>query len=258
MRTLCILLTLLVTFYGNARTVTDSTAFSSIPKEYKANNYDFKWKQIILPASLIGLGGFALAPTKVNDWSRDLRNGITDLRGNKRRQRFDDYVQYAPMAGALFLGCTGIKSRHRFWERTLILGTSYAALGVLTKGAKICIHEDRPDLSGDDSFPSGHTARAFMGAELVRIEYGKWYGLGAYAIAGCVGFMRLYNSKHYVHDVVAGAGIGILSARIGEWSACLWQKALSRKKRKEAHVAFTPIVSPSYGGHYGFYVGCTF
>lgn len=55
-----------------------------------------------------------------------------------------------------------------------------------------------------------------MGAELVRIEYGGWYGAGAYAVAAGVGFMRMYNGRHWLHDVVAGAGVGILSARIGE------------------------------------------
>ena len=55
-----------------------------------------------------------------------------------------------------------------------------------------------------------------MGAELVRMEYGGWYGIGAYTIAVGVGFMRMYNGRHWLHDVVAGAGVGILSARVGE------------------------------------------
>lgn len=53
---------------------------------------------------------------------------------------------------------------------------------------------------------SGHTATVFIGAELVRIEYGGWYGAGAYTIATGVAFMRMYNGRHWLHDVVAGAG----------------------------------------------------
>ena len=48
------------------------------------------------------------------------------------------------------------------------------------------------------------------------IEYGGGSGAGAYAVAAGVGFMRMYNGRHWLHDVVAGAGVGILSARIGE------------------------------------------
>ncbi len=98
-----------------------------------------------------------------------------------------------------------------------------------------------------------------MGAELVRIEYGGWYGVGAYAVATTVGFMRMYNGKHYFHDVVAGAGVGILSARIGEWSGQLWHKLLAKRKKKtDAAFVLTPIASPFEGGYYGVSMACVF
>ena len=59
---------------------------------------------------------------------------------------------------------------------------------------------------------------------MVREEYGLGPGIGAYTIAVGVAFLRLYNGRHWFNDVVAGAGIGILSARIGYWMLPLYQR----------------------------------
>lgn len=96
-----------------------------------------------------------------------------------------------------------------------------------------------------------------MGAELVRIEYGGWYGVGAYAVATSVGFMRMYNGRHWLHDVIAGAGVGILSARVGEWSCRFWQKVF-QKNEMESSLVIMPIAAPVNGGYYGFTLGCVF
>lgn len=42
--------------------------------------------------------------------------------------------------------------------------------------------KDRPDDSGDDSFPSGHTD-SFMAATFIQQRYGWQYGLPAYVAA---------------------------------------------------------------------------
>lgn len=97
-----------------------------------------------------------------------------------------------------------------------------------------------------------------MGAELMRIEYGGWYGVSGYVVATGVGFMRMYNGRHWLHDVVAGAGVGILSARIGEWSCLLWQKLFQKKRNKERDIVFTPVAAPLDGGYYGLSMGCRF
>lgn len=223
-------------------------------------NYVFKWRQTILPASLIGVGAVALAPSFIRNSSRTITNRVIDIRGNNRRLAFDDYIQYLPVANSLMLGCAGVKAKHSFRDRAFIVAASYAALAVLTVIPKSCIDEKRPEFAGHNSFPSGHTATAFMGAELVRIEYGGWYGAGAYTVAAGVGFMRMYNGRHWLHDVAAGAGVGILSARVGEWSCRLWQRIFPKrgKRKKENNFVFTPVAAPVNGGYYGFTMGCCF
>lgn len=117
--------------------------------------------------------------------------------------------------------------------------------GILVNGTKYFVDEKRPDSSAQNSFPSGHTATVFMGAELVRSEYGIGYGIGAYLVAGGVAFLRLYNDRHWLNDVVAGAGFGILSARIGYWLLPVNRKLFRLDKKKSATViATSPFYQP--------------
>ncbi|MDR1331968.1 MAG: phosphatase PAP2 family protein [Tannerella sp.] len=76
----------------------------------------------------------------------------------------------------------------------------------------------RPDGSNNCSFPSGHTATAFVGAHILYREYrdvSPWICVAGYAVATGTGVLRVLNRKHWISDVITGAGIGILSAEAG-------------------------------------------
>lgn len=87
---------------------------------------------------------------------------------------------------------------------------------VLSTGAsfvlKYAVKERRPDGEDNHSFPSAHSAISFSAAEFIRKRYGLGYGLPAYAAASFVGFSRIEAKRHYFHDVLAGAAIGIGSS----------------------------------------------
>ncbi len=85
-------------------------------------------------------------------------------------------------------------------------------LGV-TYALKYSIDERRPN-GGSQSFPSGHSSISFSAAEFMRKRYGWEYGAPAYAAASFVAYSRVESREHYPRDVVAGAGIGILSSFI--------------------------------------------
>ncbi|WP_456384491.1 phosphatase PAP2 family protein [Desulfolithobacter sp.] len=85
------------------------------------------------------------------------------------------------------------------------LGATYAL--------KYSIDEERPN--GDSrSFPSLHTSISFAGASFLQTRYGWRYGAPAYMAASFVGLSRIEADEHYLHDVLAGAVIGIASSRI--------------------------------------------
>jgi len=139
----------------------------------------------------------------------------------------------------------GVKSKHTLKERLLITAAAYAAMGVMVNGVKYTIREKRPASNSRNSFPSGHTATAFMGAELVREEYGGVYGVCAYTIAAGIAFLRIYNDRHWLNDVIAGAGVGIVSARIGYWTLPVTRKIFGLQPNNPKGLAVFPVADVS-------------
>jgi membrane-associated phospholipid phosphatase len=84
---------------------------------------------------------------------------------------------------------------------------------IFVQGTKFAVGRQRPDGSNSMSFPSGHSASAFATATVVQEHFGWKAGIPAYAFASFVGASRLAAGKHYLSDVVVGAGIGIAAGR---------------------------------------------
>ncbi len=131
----------------------------------------------------------------------------------------DNYTQYVPLALTIGLKLGGVESRSdwpRFWASS---AASAAIMAGLVNGIKYTASEMRPDGSTRNSWPSGHTATAFLAATILHKEYGltrsPWYSVGAYTLATATGVMRVLNNRHWISDVLSGAGIGILSVELG-------------------------------------------
>jgi membrane-associated phospholipid phosphatase len=119
-----------------------------------------------------------------------------------------DILQYALPATAY-----GMTAINRDGEGALQYSKAAALTLGVTHALKVIVDEERPD-GGGQSFPSGHTSISFSAAEFVRKRYGWEYGAPAYAAAAFVGFSRVQADRHYVHDVVAGAVIGVASSAV--------------------------------------------
>lgn len=79
----------------------------------------------------------------------------------------------------------------------------------VTYGLKLSVNKQRPDMSDNNSFPSGHTSTTFHSASFIHRRYGFKYSIPAYAIAGFTAASRIDADKHDMLDLVAGAVIGI-------------------------------------------------
>lgn len=206
----------------------------------------FNAKQLILPGALIAVGSLGLVPA-VKEINRDIRDEVADMRDG-HYFRADDYLQYLPVVSTYGLSLLGAKARHSYLDRTFLIATSYLTMGILVNGLKYTVREPRPT-GARNSFPSGHTATAFMGAELVRMEYkdaSVWYGVGAYVVATGVGVLRVWNERHWATDVLAGAGIGILSARVAYWLLPFERRLFGLdKKQKASDMVAVPYYSPT-------------
>lgn len=214
--------------------------------------YKFKPLQLIVPGTLIGIGIIGLESDWLKFQNREIRD---ELRENiDHRLTIDDFTQYAPMAATYGLNLCGIKGKHGYGDLTIILGTAYALMGTTVYAMKNITKVERPDGSARNSFPSGHTATAFMGAELLRREYwdvSPWIGVAGYAVATGTGFFRMYNNRHWLTDVIAGAGIGILSVQAAYWLYPIITKTFFRKQYLK-----NTYISP-YMSEYSKGVSCT-
>lgn len=94
-------------------------------------------------------------------------------------------------------------------EGTFQLAKAFMFNDISTRLLKGLIEKERPDKSNFNSFPSGHTSIAFQSASFIQLKYGWKYGIPAYALAGFVGYSRIYAKKHDVIDVLAGMILGI-------------------------------------------------
>ena len=195
------------------------------------NPYKFKATQLIIPGALIGVGIFGLHNKWLIHQNKSLRE---ELQGNiDSRFTIDDFTQYVPMASTYALRLCGVKGKHNYADMTIILGTAYTLMGITVNSLKSITKVQRPDNSSFNSFPSGHTATAFMGAELLRREYwnvSPWIGVAGYAVAAGTGFFRMYNNRHWLTDVIAGAGIGILSVEAAYWLYPVITKTFFKKR----------------------------
>ena len=147
------------------------------------------------------------------------------------------------LAIALPATAAGMTALLRDWKGTLQLGESEALTFGATYGLKYGVNERRPN-GGTQSFPSGHTSVSFSAAEFLRERYGWEYGIPAYAVASFVAYSRVESHEHYAHDVIAGAGIGILSSYLFTDTYKGWKPVVSG----DAH-SFGLQLSPAFGKH---------
>lgn len=226
--------------------IAPDTTFSKhirIDKSSFPDSYTMTARGLVTPLTLLTLGVVGLSHPEIRVVRENLRDAFADFRQN-RYFTYDDYLQYAPTFFYLGAKWLGAIPKYRFVERFGTALWSFTAAGICVNAIKYSVGDLRPDGSARNSFPSGHTTVAFLGAELMRIEYGNALGIPAYIVATGVGILRMYNNKHWINDVFAGAGLGILCARFGYWMMPYTQKIIKRLTNNTAtDLSIAPNVS---------------
>lgn len=172
----------------------------------------------IVPTAFIGFGVASLSINGLKNLNLSTKDEISEHQ--LKHTNLDNYSQYVPVAMVYGLNALGVQGKHNFKDRTVIYLTSQLISGAMVLPLKHIVKEIRPDSSNNLSFPSGHTATAFSSAQFMFHEYRDsnfWLSISGYPFAIFTGTYRAINNKHWVGDVVAGAGFGILATELAYW-----------------------------------------
>ncbi len=156
------------------------------------------------------------------------------------KNRMDDWLQHVPLIATTAMNFAGYEGRSDHWRYLASGAMSYGFMALFTNVIKYSAKEMRPDGSTANSFPSGHTATAFVAATIMHKEYGltrsPWWSVLAYGCATTTGIMRTLNNRHWISDILVGAGIGVISTDLGYMMGDLIfkKKHILREPRKGA------------------------
>lgn len=162
----------------------------------------------------------------------------------------DDYVRYAPTVAAYALSAIGLKSKHRFIDRSVILAMSYITSDFIVNNTKKITQETRPDGLENTSMPSQHTAMAFVAATFLDHELGyisPWISVGGYTVASYAGYARIARNAHWTNDVLMGAAVGILMTNATYWAYDGVMKLFPK------NLTISPVINPQQTGMYVCY-----
>ena len=192
--------------------LTIAIAFFSLTNLHAQNSDTIHRKQVlkqsILPLSLIAAGSVISGSTFEKNLQTNLRNTV----GNDFTFHIDDYLQYAPIAELYIADIAGAKSKNHWFDQTKYLLISNILTASITHGLKFITAKTRPN-GGEHSFPSGHTTFAFTNATVVYNEFidsSPVLAYSGYLFSTTTGVFRMVNNRHWLSDVMVGAGIGIL------------------------------------------------
>lgn len=206
---------------------TDST-------KVRVNKERFSLSKQVVPLSLITTG----ALLNIGEIKYVIQDHIPNTNND-----YDDYLQYVPMTQIYLFDAFGFEHQNTVFDQTKYLLISQAISAGTVHLLKHITHVERPT-GADFSFPSGHTTNAFVGATVLYNEFKDtepllaWSG---YLFATATGALRLTNNAHWLPDVLAGAGIGILSANLVYYFKPL-QNFQPFKKKKD--LSITTVIAP--------------
>jgi membrane-associated phospholipid phosphatase len=176
-----------------------------------------KWlNAAYIPAGLITAGLITMAVPENTLLSKyTIRQKITDKYPGFSTNA-DNYLQFAPGVAVFGLKAIGLKSRSDLLNQSIILAKSEFLTLAIVESLKSVTHIERPNGNGYQAMPSGHTAQAFQLATMLDMEYrdvSPWISVSGYAVASVTGALRMLNNKHWISDVLVGAGTGIFTTK---------------------------------------------
>lgn len=230
------LLTGFFIFYSGVLYGQDANKFnfisdSSIHSENYQHHY-LKPAALIAPAAFLLYGGLKPVINAIPKLDNKIYNNIYQNYPNFHTNAAD-YLMWAPSASVYILDACKVKTEHNFREHLILDAGSILLTGGFGYGMRIISKNIKAYNSSDTKFPSGHTANAFRGAEILHQELkgtNKLLSYSGYLVATGVGLLRIYDKDHLLSEVITGAGLGIISTKLTYW---IFDKVKYKKRKRE-------------------------
>lgn len=229
---LILILVIISAFSATAQELLENTVQDSLSNNLD-KTYTLNYKNLIAPTAFISFGIISLQNEGLKELNASTRYEISEHQ--PKHLTLDNYTQYMPAAMVYGLNIAGIKGKHNFRDRTILYASSQLIAAAFVVPLKRFVREERPDGSNTQSFPSGHTTTAFSSAHFLFKEYkdsNLLLSFSGYPFAIFTGTYRMFNDRHWVNDVITGAGFGILSTELAYFLYPKVNKLLSGKNKK--------------------------
>ncbi len=210
---------------------------SLVTKKNKKNQF---FKKMIVPVGLITVGSILSGSKGEINIQNDIRKGV----GKGVSTRLDDYFRYGPMTELAIANAIGLTSKNHWFDQAKNLFIIDVASFITVRSLKSIVQRSRPNnMYIYNSFPSGHTTLAFSNASMLYYEYKEHHPVFAYsgyAFAMATGTLRVLNDRHWIGDVLVGAGMGMLITHLVYKLEPLknWNPF-----RKSKHLSFGPVLN---------------
>lgn len=214
------------------------------------NSFKSTYPRLIIPVAFITYGIMAQESHAMKNLDKSTSHEVGEHYTHSIT--YDNYLQFVPALSVYGLNVAGIRGRHKLEDVTVVMVASHILMAGTVNVLKNTTNVLRPDDSSWNSFPSGHTATSFVGAHMLFREYigiSPYIAFGGYLVSSATGVLRVTNKRHWVSDVVMGAGIGMLSVEAAYFllpviNSVLYPNASKGRNRL--------AVAPSIGeGEYG-------
>ena len=208
-------------------------SFSNWIKQLPEYGYSGMKNAVTDKSNLLIMGGAGLASLAAIKYDNKVQN-YAQSKGllNPKVSRFGDLYGGAWSAWLLPVSVivtskVNDESKKEMLQKLDYTASALVANGVTTIVLKELIGRERPNGAGYSSMPSGHTSHSFAVAAVANELYGREIGIAGYLLAGLVGVSRINDNKHYLTDVLIGAGLGTI---IGRGFAKTYDKYKSKSK----------------------------
>jgi membrane-associated phospholipid phosphatase len=170
-------------------------------------------KILAMFALLAALNSPVQAGDKHFEWIKPVDSAVTEAvawDNTHLAAQISDYTQMTMTAAPFVYALT---QDNRWQKLGVVAGVTTAVSGV-TLLTKFLAERTRPNGQGTKSFFSGHTSASFTGAGLMCAQAHTAVCITSLVVASTTGYLRIAARKHWMSDVLVGAGIGFASGSL--------------------------------------------